>query len=52
MNDQVDYLPLSYLNQLEYCERRFWLMFVDGEMGINAPMLEGIYRQVIERKAG
>lgn len=44
MNDQVDYLPLSYLNQLEYCERRFWLMFVDGELGINAPMLEGIYR--------
>jgi len=36
-----DYLPLSYLNQLEYCERRFWLMFVLGEMEINAPVLEG-----------
>jgi CRISPR-associated exonuclease Cas4 len=42
--DELDYLPLSYLNQLEYCERRFWLMFVDGELAINAPMLEGIYR--------
>ncbi|HID65172.1 MAG TPA: CRISPR-associated protein Cas4 [Anaerolineae bacterium] len=30
------------LNQLEYCERRFWLMFVHGEMAINAPVLEGI----------
>ncbi len=42
--DNVDYLPLSYLNQLEYCERRFWLMFVEGELAVNAPMLEGIYR--------
>ena len=30
------------LNQLEYCERRFWLMYVHGEMAINAPVLEGI----------
>lgn len=44
MNDELDYLPLSYLNQLEYCERRFWLMFVEGEIAINAPMLEGIFR--------
>ena len=44
MNDEVDYLPLSYLNQLEYCERRFWLMFVEGELAVNAPMLEGILR--------
>ena len=36
-----DYLPLSHLNQLEYCERRFWLMFVLGEMEVNAPVLEG-----------
>jgi len=39
-----DYLPLSYLNHLEYCERRFWLMYVDGELAVNAPMLDGIYR--------
>ena len=36
-----DYLPLSYLNQLSYCERRFWLMFVQGEMEVNAAVLEG-----------
>lgn len=39
-----DYLPLSYLNQFEYCQRRFWLMFVLGEMEINAPVLEGTLR--------
>jgi len=44
MIDTLDFLPLSYLNQLEYCERRFWLMFVEGELAVNAPMLEGIYR--------
>jgi CRISPR-associated exonuclease Cas4 len=37
-----DYLPISMLNQLEYCERRFWLMYVHGEMAINVPVLEGI----------
>ena len=42
--DELDYLPLSYLNQLEYCERRFWLMFVNAELAVNAPMLDGIYR--------
>ena len=42
--DEPDYLPLSYLNQLEYCERRFWLMYVQGEMEINAPVLEGIHQ--------
>lgn len=35
------YLPLSYLNQLAYCPRRFWYMYVQGEIEINAPMLEG-----------
>ena len=40
--DPPDYLPISMLNQLEYCERRFWLMYVQGEMEINAPVLEGI----------
>lgn len=46
MNDQPEpaYLPISCLNQLEYCERRFWLMHVQGEMEINAPVLEGIYQ--------
>lgn len=41
-NEQADYLPISMLNQLEYCERRFWLMYVLGEMEVNAPVLEGM----------
>lgn len=36
-----DYLPLSYLNQLVYCPRRFWLMYSQSEMEINAPVLDG-----------
>ena len=35
------YLPLSYLNHLAYCLRRFWYMYVQGELAVNAPMLEG-----------
>ena len=29
------------LNQYAYCPRRFWLMHVQGEMEVNAPVLEG-----------
>jgi CRISPR-associated exonuclease Cas4 len=36
-----DTLPINYLNHLTYCPRRFWLMYVQGEIAINAPMLEG-----------
>lgn len=32
------------LNQLAYCERRFYLMHVLGEMEINAHVLEGTFR--------
>jgi len=39
-----DYLPISMLNQLEYCPRRFYLMHVLGEMEINAHVLEGSLR--------
>jgi CRISPR-associated exonuclease Cas4 len=39
--DLPDALPLSMLNQLEYCPRRFWLMYVCGEMEINASVLDG-----------
>jgi CRISPR-associated exonuclease Cas4 len=35
------YFPLSYLNQFVYCPRRFWYMYVQGELAVNAPMLEG-----------
>jgi len=41
---QEDYLPISMLNQLEYCERRFYLMHVLGEMEINVHVLEGTLR--------
>ncbi len=44
MNELPDYLPLSYLNQLIYCPRRFWLMYYQSEIEINAPMLEGTLR--------
>lgn len=37
----ADFFPLSRLNQLIYCPRRFWYMYVQGEIAINAPMLEG-----------
>jgi CRISPR-associated exonuclease Cas4 len=43
MTDET-YLPLSYLNHLLYCPRRFWYMYVQGEIEINAPMLEGTYQ--------
>ena len=52
MYDDIDYLPLSYLNQLEYCERRFWLMFVEGELAVNAPMLEGMLRHERAHQVG
>jgi CRISPR-associated exonuclease Cas4 len=52
VNDSIDYLPLSYLNQLEYCRRRFWLMFVEGELAVNAPMLEGILRHGRAHRGG
>ena len=47
-----EYLPLSFLNQLAYCERRFWLMYVQGEMGVNAPVLEGIQQHERTHTAG
>lgn len=34
-------LPINYLNHFSYCPRRFWLMYAQGEIAINAPMLEG-----------
>ena len=44
MADLPDYLPLSFLNQLIYCPRRFWLMYAESEMLINAAVLEGTLR--------
>jgi CRISPR-associated exonuclease Cas4 len=39
-----DYIPLSYLNQIAYCPRRFWLMYAQNEMDINVMVLEGQLR--------
>ena len=52
MTTPPDYLPISMLNQLEYCERRFWLMYVCGEMEVNAPVLEGILQHERAHTAG
>lgn len=35
-------LPLSYINQFVYCPRRFWYMYVQGEMVENAHVLRGV----------
>lgn len=50
--DQPDYLPISMLNQLEYCPRRFWLMFVQGEMEVNVPVLDGTLRHERAHEGG
>jgi CRISPR-associated exonuclease Cas4 len=47
-----DYLPLSFINQYVYCPRRFWLMYVQNEMEINAPVLEGVIRHQRAHQAG
>lgn len=47
-----DYLPLSLLNQFEYCPRRFWYMHVLGEMDVNAPVLEGTIQHERAHEAG
>jgi len=47
-----DYLPISMLNQLAYCERRFWLMFVHREMVVNAPVLQGLQQHQLVHSAG
>ena len=52
MNQQEDYLPISMLNQLEYCERRFYLMHVMGEMEVNAHVLDGTFRHENAHTAG
>ncbi len=38
----TDLIPLSYINQYAYCPRRFWDMYVQGEMEENAHVLRGV----------
>jgi CRISPR-associated exonuclease Cas4 len=40
MND--DLLPISRISQYAYCPRRFWYMYVQGEMLENAHVVRGI----------
>ncbi len=46
--DEPDYIPISMLNELEYCERCFWLYYVLGAEEVNAPLLEG---RLLHRRA-
>jgi len=36
-----DLLSLSYINQFDYCARRFWYIYVQGQMVENAHVLRG-----------
>lgn len=36
-----DYLSLSYINHFAYCPRRFWYIYVQGEMKENVHVLRG-----------
>jgi len=36
-----DLLPLSYINQFDYCARRFWYIYVQGQMVENVHVLRG-----------
>lgn len=39
--DETEALPISMLNQLAYCPRRFYYAYVLGEEDVNASLLEG-----------
>lgn len=47
-----DYLPLAYLNAWEYCQRRFYLEYVLGEMEDNEHIILGrhLHRNIDEEK--
>ena len=37
----MEHLSLSYINQFAYCPRRFWYIYVQGQMVENAHVLRG-----------
>ncbi|MCC6975935.1 MAG: CRISPR-associated protein Cas4 [Anaerolineae bacterium] len=51
-SEAPDYLPISYLNQVVYCPRRFWLMYYQSEWESNAPVLEGQIRHTRAHQSG
>lgn len=49
---QVGMLPISSLNALEYCPRKFYYQFVQGEMLVNEFVLEGTLAHERVHQAG
>src|SRR5690242_10660871 len=47
-----EYLPISYLNALVYCPRRFFYEFAQGEMLVNEHVLEGRVRHRVADAGG
>src|SRR5258708_14166086 len=44
-----DYLPISFLNALLYCPRRFYYEYAQGEMLVNEHVLQGrVYHRVAD----
>ncbi|GCF10212.1 CRISPR-associated endonuclease Cas1 [Dictyobacter arantiisoli] len=52
MRQPPDTIALSYLNALEYCPRRFYYEFVEGEMLANEFVLEGTLQHQHADEAG
>src|SRR3989442_2850958 len=48
----VEMLPISSLNALEYCPRKFYYQFVQGEMLVNELVLEGTLAHQRVHQAG
>src|SRR6266849_9845395 len=48
----VEMLPISSLNALEYCTRKFYYQFVQGEMLVNEFVLEGTLAHQRVHQAG
>src|SRR5262245_13475364 len=44
ISSQPDYIPLSMINALAYCQRRFGYEFIQSEMLINEHVAEGTLR--------
>ena len=49
---EVGMLPISSLNAMEYCPRRFYYQFVQGEMLVNEFVLEGTLQHQRVHQAG
>jgi len=49
---EVGMLPISSLNAMEYCPRRFYYQFVQGEMLVNEFVLEGALEHQRVHQAG